>query len=803
MGDGKKLRFEMVLDEPSFQKVKRAVQDLTNEFAKMGKAMGGGGGGLFSGANIGKPPTAGGTATGNTAKSAAGGTGIAQAILKDVDAFQQLAKKGGTSLTAMSDAVKRAADAQSASLDKIDKKIQLITSRYASLNSTQAAHAQLSLMNLQQQRNGGQANLNALQGQMRSMGMSGTFQNATGMGLINFNPSTGPFAGGGAINNGLNAMSNFVGGIPLAPTTGIGWLGAAGLALGGVSAIANTYTAANNMAGNLQRGSVSASMSEVQRRAALDVRKDVMFNKVMESDKTREREFWTAVTGKVALARQGVGAVAGVGGGLFNAIGLSGVSKFFGGSGEEDLTGSQFTDKGWDTNVKKRFNEERDKAAAEASPLFQLAYDQIQDSRSSRRMHSRMLGGGYNKDKHGDFNGSVDKYISFQNKLLDAGLDESEFYGGLQQSRQLGLRGNFASGIASATAAGYSGYGAVLAGAVRGSGNASRGHDLAGSVFGNKIDTQTAINLGGAVFGSGYDVRGTTDGAGLLAAVQNGYDYKNMGFNEVQQAQAGIGMLDATLGGQTSGYQRGRNLMSAISLNGGGSTYSQDYLANGMSFKQMADMIHSGKVSGMAESMGLTPEMLKAQIAGSTSASLDTFVDQKGVNDPMQRVMRKYRNSGKSLKSFSEDLKGQGLDGIAELKALGDAVAVSSGRSSDEGRGEIALLSGMDGKLLTGRAPGVGVDDEQKARNKAEKEKNIEVGKQVAEALKSTLEEYQKNLGKMQSENNLTNGTVNITDAMINISGSVSIDTGSKPNSMEQAAVKAAAEKRRDRQDMK
>lgn len=53
MADGKQLKFQMVLDDQSFQRVKRALGELNTEAQKLAKTMAGvSGAGLFGGGSV-------------------------------------------------------------------------------------------------------------------------------------------------------------------------------------------------------------------------------------------------------------------------------------------------------------------------------------------------------------------------------------------------------------------------------------------------------------------------------------------------------------------------------------------------------------------------------------------------------------------------------------------------------------------------------------------------------------------------------------------------------------------------------
>jgi hypothetical protein len=761
MAEGKSLRVSFVTDDASFARVKKALQEVTKEAEKLQKAMAGGGGGLFGGANVGRPGTPGQTLTGATAKQAqsVSATPFASAILKDVEAFKTLGKSGGDALRVMSDAVKRSVAEQTREVNTLETKLTKLIGTYNDLSAAAGKSPEAAAMLRRQAgkvadatadlsgSRGRLGELHDIEAGMRPPGPGPSRWQRAGNWAMSTNPETGATQFAGGMIQGI------------APTTVAGLMRMAGIVGGGATAVLNTAVASNNMNSDLYTERARSVLPNVMKRAKANVSDQAVFDDWWKSADTEQKSVFTKeVYGNLPEA-QGM---------------LGGLKRVLGG----DFTARDVTDMAIGTAEQERLNAAV-QARSDQNIRGRLAMNHIDETRDERKMAARMGVGGYyaKRDALGqlvtDSKGNTVYDTSKQEKLKrdieNANLDYGEGLAGIQQSRSLGLGGSFGLSIASAQAAGYGGYGQMLAGAARGIGSKRGAANLANTAFGldnglagdNRrfIDKTAGIALGSTVF-SGWDPRGTTSGAGLMGAIQGaGYRFGNDSVtdaNQVSQIQAGIGLMDRTVGGGVSGYQMGRNILSSVGLNAGGTTYAQDYMATGMSFKQMVDMAQSGKVSGMAESMGLTPEMLRNQISASTGSVLDTWVDQGG-SDPMSKVMKRYRDSGMSADEFAKSLKGN----KKELSYFGDAYANLSGDTSEAGRGAVALMAGLDSKALrSGGAPAAGMDDPSKQERDAAQAARKEVTAGVEEFLKTYQAALVANLARMKTEIKIGEGAI-------------------------------------------
>jgi hypothetical protein len=164
-----------------------------------------------------------------------------------------------------------------------------------------------------------------------------------------------------------------------------------------------------------------------------------------------------------------------------------------------------------------------------------------------------------------------------------------------------------------------------------------------------------------------------------------------------------MGLLDQITTGGMDPYQRGRNLVAAIDrLGPGASVYSQDYLANGMNFKQMLDMgSGASELTKTAKSLGLDQGKIKDQLSDTVSSFMDRWTDTGG-SDPMSVQMRAFRGSGKSLPDYLKSLEGGQKQEAVDT--LGAYFGLESGQGEEAGLGAMGLLAGMgSSKVKEGR----------------------------------------------------------------------------------------------------
>lgn len=721
MSDGKALKFQFVLDEQSFSRVKRALGELTTEAQKFAKAMqsaGGGGGGLFSGANVGRPPSS--TQTqGRGGGSILGGGNLQGAILKDVDSFKALARTGTDSMKMMQDATNRALNNQIRDVEKLDKQINLLKERYGGLKTeAQKANASMAMANLSQQRASAGEGLQKLHdlnygmqygekyGPVRPPGMGaakGFFANAwstaSNAGLTG--DLTGGQGFGGMAKGGMEAL--------MGPSMAGMIARSVGIAVAGATKIISTSIAADKMGIGLEAARGQAVMPAIKRLQSGDVSDILAMNSLRDKSQEERTELLRSVYGKDAdLSRFGSGLLSTVKG---------------------DLTGSGLTTAARETMT---FEEQQNLVNnIKSTGNFQLGigrgFDYLASSRGDRSAASRLMGRGFYLQR--DATGQLppgdpklkDTFSKWEQGLHKEGYSAGEATGAYGSALSMGGRqyaDKYSRTLMGAAGAGYGEFGGMHASAAR-SGNVER----ALMALGGKIDAGAGIALGQAVLGSGWNARGFTGGEGVMGAAQAGMGFTGevTDFNLVQKMQAGLGLGSSITSGSIDQYQAGRNLLTAIQNNPGGGVYAQDHLAS-MTMNEMLDGA-GGSLSNTAKNLGLTQDMVKAQLGGTMGSFLERYEDTG--NNAMDSAVERYRSSGKGLQDY---LKGASK---ADRTALGDAYGVVSGEGGEGGEAAMDLLYGAGSKAKKGKAP-YGKQDDISA---IEAEQDVEEMKKNAAAL--------------------------------------------------------------------
>lgn len=756
MADGKNLKFQFVLDEASFQRVKRALGELTTEAQKFAKAMQSSGGGMFSGANVGAPPSA----TQTQGRSPQGGTqktNIGAAILGDVEAFQKLAKSGKQGMSAMTDAVRTGVREQIQEINKLEAKMARLHERMA--RDPRAAYEGAFRTGLMNQMLGRQGQLGGAQERLGGLQSLQAGLGGGGGGMWNTIKTAGLT---GDLTGGLGVRGMMGAGVDTILGPGLAGMIARSVSMGvaGAGAILNTSIATNNMAGDLaaSRGRTMSPM--ISRARSGGITDQLKMRYISQMDNQEKAEMLSRVVGSDTRLAD-----------LLGAAGSTAKSMAGG-----DFSLSAFTDVAGDTRTMERLQSVI-QAVGERGD-YGATYGRAQEyedaTRGERISSSRIRGAGHylSKKVNGKWTNwdpetgrqtgmSPEQlgYVARDTKtkttgvLMRGGYSDPELDAATVQARAMAggqFAGANAHAIMAANAAGYGGYGQMMAGAARAGGGLTAGN---AAMYGG-IDRNAAIQLGAGIFGSGFDVRGTTRGLGMMGAAQGpGFNFTGgVGdFNEVQRALAGMQAGSGITSGGLDSYQAGRNILAAIGANPGGTTYAQDYLGTGMSFKQMVDGA-GGDMTKTAKNMGLTPEMLKSQLSGSFGSVMDRWVDQGG-NDQLSRAMRGYRKSGNNdPMAYAKELYGSGRG--KEAEAIGDYFGLITGEGEEAGEGAFALLGGVGNKAKKGKGPAGGLDTATKAALEAQAKLMEENAKQ----LNATLGVIVKTFGNAPAfESMLTN----------------------------------------------
>jgi hypothetical protein len=700
---GKQLKFQFALDEQSFARVKRALQELTTEAQKFSKAMQQSGGGLFSGANVGRPPSMAQTSGKNIAGGAGFKTNVGQAILGDVEAFQKLAKSGKAGMDAMTDAVRRGVREQTAEIDRLEKKLAVLQTRFA--KDPRAAYSGAFRDNLMAQMLSRQGGINAGTENLAQLNAAGT-----SLGIAMPGGSMKPPGLGAAVSGGGGGLGSILGAAAMALPV------AAGVKLASMAIDASQSITGAMGKGMAERGQMTSGMLRRARNA--DVSDQLVLSHIGSLSVDERRRLMAQALGPDALAKDTTGMLGSVlSGNLGQATTMA---------GENRQLGRMLSDVMETAAKDARFTEREGRG-----------YEYLNDTRDQRIQSARVRGAGFYKQKvfntqTGQFEDEwVNTGQQTTESLMRRGFSNPDLDAATIQERQLGggLGRGAADAMMRANAVGWGQYGQTMASSFRTGGT----RDLS---LGGGISSAAGLALNQAVLGQGWNPRGTTSGNAILGAVQGpGFALQGNAadMNTVQSIAAAMALGTNITTGATSPYQAGRNILSAIQANPGGSTYAQDYLGTGMDLTQLMDA-GRGNLSKTAQALGITPEMARKQLGGSMGSMLDSWVDQ-GSNDTLSKAMRGYRGSGKSIQEYLKGLYSSKRG--AEGDAIGAYYGIASGEGGEAGMALAGLLGGYDnvgkpGKLKTG-----GLDDETKAKFE-------ELAKQSAKANEEALKVVEK-----------------------------------------------------------
>lgn len=702
MAEGKSLKFSFVLDDQSFARVKRALGELTTQAQVLAKTLQGvnvGGGGTgsgtgaLSGGSVGGTSSASQTQSRNFGRNQAKG-GITASILGNVEAFQKLAKSGKDGMAMMTESIRKGVADQVRDIDRLDRRMATLKDR---IRDTLANRDVLQykmgidvdkrvggltdqLLQRQNARDEALSRKSSLEGMDPSRGfMSKTLsglnqgwkENGLAMDLTN--------------GHGVAGMGKEAFGALLGPSVGAMIARSIGIAVAGAIKIGQTSVASDRMGIDLIAKEGRSWSPYIQQAKSGDTRHlDAMT--AMRGDKGVMEQALVSVFGKDAQIMRRFDAAKQAAGGL-------------------DFTGQQFTDMFQSAEERDKLTEVLDAAgqSREAQLGIGRGREYAASTRADRGVANRMFGRGFYTDKNGKLNNNFSKW---SNDLYGKGYSVAEAASAAQSSR-MGVGSDALTGqIMAANATGWGAYGHVLASAAR-AGNKG----MAGLAIGGGINRAAGIQLGNAILGSGYDPRGNVDKSAVFGAFQGGY--KSMlgkgtdpasHFNAANQFVAGLGAGNAVVSGQTSGYQTGMNILNAIGAMPGGSAYAQDFLATGMTYEQMIAG-SQGKLTDGARLRGISSDMIKNQLAGSSKAALSMWVDE-GAMDPVSQAMRKYQASGMSPMEFLQQ-KGISVD---EKKALGLAFGQVTGQGDEAGIGWALGQAGIGTAGKAGAGPGFKMD---------------------------------------------------------------------------------------------
>lgn len=751
MADPKQLKFSFVVDEASLQKTRQLIRELTSDLAKLNEqAQKAGGLGGFGGGGAGVNISAGGPKSAEAQKAVAKVSPVARPLVQNLQDQKQVidnaAKGSRDAIKVMSDSLRQGVSQQKRELEQLEAAVKKLNQSYERLSGTAArlsgtkfgaaASADLQIMggivgNADVARRNARLRYDttdpARRDELRAIyGETGPYYNVKDMDREireerrAARQAARDEAGDGGIGLGRGLLKK------LAPFgAAIGAAAILGNEVGNIRQSQQVFQAERNKIFAGAMGSMAGG--------------DLTYGLALMRASTRAGPLgmdnaFNATGGLISKGSTGLSAV-GTGIGNIVKSGASVVGIGSGPTGSGGIALGAWTPQGiGNANMAKAMNA-IDVERAAITPLQQMALGGFSGSVGDRLQAQRILGlGGFGRDRNGIIG---DPYGTLNASLMRQGFSVGEL-----ASATLGLRGMAGSRFAGANAheamranaLGYGGYDALMAAGQR----AGIGADFARASIGGGIDTTAGIQLGSAIIGNGFDPRGTTTGLGVLGAAQVGMGFSGgaTDFNLVQRAQLGMGLGDRVVGGGLDAYQRARNLVGAIRGNPGMGIYAQDYLANGMSFKQMLDMATGNSpLTATASALGLTGGSIAKQLKGSVGSVLDRFRDT-GASDPMSQSIRQARafmKGGHTLDEYFGSLKGSALDDAR--RNLGAFYGMQTGQGEEAGLGLMGLFSGVDGATSgsprKGRMSGAGARGAEKEFLKGQ----ADIQEQITKAL--------------------------------------------------------------------
>lgn len=691
-GNDKTVKFVFEVDQASVNNVKRAFTEIVNASKAMADALKtAGAGGIMGGGNVGARPAAG-----------AGSMQAAAAAQKNTIKLDVIGPDAAKNFKDFVTAVKAGANDIKTSLGPT---IQLIASLNTQMAALKASAGGIGGIGLRE--DDPFLDYSALQTpdykrkRYRKPGVADADAN-----LIPAEPedeSSGEKANKGQgsglfkpVGGGL-AMAGRIAGMALVGATA--WSNEERAGIRGMSQYASQR---NQIMGGLFDRAMSGDYRQM--RALLE----------LQSDEAEELVY----EGKGAGAT-GSAVLKGIGGGIgsiFNAIGGA-----IGGSGTGQTGGALggLTGVGINTKEIQDVVEHINTRVMAQNLMEQKAWTGFSQQLSTRVAANRLMGLGL-IDRDELANGPLaplvktktdgnwaDTYGAREAELMRKGYTIQEQMSAVMQMNQMAgfsTGGSLAGYAMAANAIGAGGFSDIMGAAARATGDKKMALMMAQGAAG-RGDIMAGLMAGQAIVGSGFDPMGTTSGLGTMMAYQAGFGFQNNAadFRTAQQMASGLQAGTTMTMGTIDPWQRAMNTMSAISARPDIGVYGQDYLATGMNMKQMLDMA-SGKVplTTMAEQMGLSSGDIKKQLMSSLDTRLSYWVDT-GANTPMERELRKIRESGKGWTEYL-----QGVQNKDEKLSASKALTAFFGRELGEeaAAGVVGLGAGIGATELTRRGVG-------------------------------------------------------------------------------------------------
>lgn len=205
---------------------------------------------------------------------------------------------------------------------------------------------------------------------------------------------------------------------------------------------------------------------------------------------------------------------------------------------------------------------------------------------------------------------------------------------------------------------------------------------------GGGMDVSTASLLGNFVANQAQQVgMQNQTGMGMLGMLGFGATGPGgQGQLIAQQNIRGAAALQNVISGGIDPYQQARNLQMAIGAAPTSGIYAQDYLATKMSLPQMADIMAGGKVSPIAQAMGIGRGQVSDMFKGVTSSLFERMlVEPQMAGTPMGKVISSMMESGQDPSTWFKK-GGAGKLGMKREEAVSGyaSALLMSGVAPDE-----------------------------------------------------------------------------------------------------------------------
>ena len=746
MAENKTIKFRFEIDQNSFGQVKSAIDSLTSSLSKMNQAGGGmlGGGNAFGGINIGgaNPGKVQTIAQGQAKNQAANGgqqMTMGKVILDNANAFKKFAQEGKDASKIMTEALKRDIGSQEQSLDRLKAKLSNLSEEFSEATRKQKEFLAA----------GKSSDANAMGNYIKNV--EGRIAETSGQTLQSAKNLLGSKEALTSASGGMGGLKQEIGqAIKGALSGDMGSLGALASRFAPYAAAIGVYNEIREGGGGIFSGAESEVAGQggvdlrlAARRGAISVpkyralRSGDISSLLLEqhiNENTATRKYLAQSTDM--LSRGSAYTDAGKAAAITLLKSLAGASDK---TAWEDLTSADIETRLMQSREAVLEKGAQSQGYAEKMETFEHFRNTLGERiATSQLMGARTLG----KDKAGNvIAGGFGALQDWATKNSVGTTQAASAYAGLRQAGGTGLAGQLYKTATMAQAGGWGGFDQMAVKAGLGARSPKEAATLAMAALGGDIQTGVGIKMGDLVYG--YDPRGVSSGAGLMAAVQGGM----AGLNQQQQFQRAEAMPgavkigNAIASGALDNALLGASVLSANRIMGSNaSSYDKGFLAQQTDLKLIADIGYGhltkdpktgkmkrvyGDLTPEMESAGVTRSMLREHFEDLTRAELGPVAQD--TRSKAGRAAKAYLDSGQTFQAFAashKDLKrdlgvamgrGAGVSG-PEAAAYGDMIASLGGSLTSGGIGagavtgpekeeldrQAGVKKDLEGKLVAG-----------------------------------------------------------------------------------------------------